>query len=114
VATSLQKSTEEHQHNTKLATTTYSEVLKLSDREDDNDQVEENVDAGRRPPEGVQTQAFPVVLAIPVVPSNANWDALQRSYENEDNDVQNAKHYCTPYNASKGLVRENAEVEEQD
>jgi hypothetical protein len=114
VETSLQASSKEHEHDTKLATTTHYEVFELLHGQDDYDQVENNVDASRHPSVDVQVDAFSMMLAVPMLPSYADRYALQRSCQNECNDVQNAKHYCKVDDASETLLRKNAEVEEQD
>ena len=54
------------------------------------------------------------MLSIPMLPSNADWDALDRSECNECNDVQYANHYCNINSASEVLVWEDAKVEKQD
>jgi hypothetical protein len=93
---------------------TYSEVLELLNRKDHDDQVEEDVNASRCPSEGVKAHALAAVLAVPFLPRDANWNALQRSYDDKDYNVQNAKHDCTPDESPEPTVREDAKIEKQD
>jgi hypothetical protein len=108
----LQESTSKHEHNASFAPTTNLEVLELPDREHHNYQVQDDVDRSRCPADGIEAYAFALVFAVPLLPRNANWYALQRSYYDEDDDVHDAKRDCTPDKAPEPAIREDAEIEE--
>jgi hypothetical protein len=55
-----------------------------------------------------------VMFPVPMFPRNSYWNALQCRCCDKSDDVHNADHYCDIYDASEVLMRENAEVEEQD
>ena len=110
----LQASTEEHAHDAKLASTGHGKLAELSHGYNDDDKIEEDVDRGRSPGIGVEVDAFSVMLAVPVFPRNAYRDALQRSCCDKCDDVQDADHDGNVNDASEALVREDAQVEEQD
>ena len=54
------------------------------------------------------------MLAVPVFPRNAYRNALQRGCCNECDDVHDADYDGNVDDASESLVREDAQVEEQD
>jgi hypothetical protein len=110
----LQASTEEHEHDAELAPTAHGELAKLPHGYDNDDDIEDDVDGGRSPGIGIEVDAFSVMLAIPVFPGNAYGNALQRGCCDECDNVQNANHNRDVNYASEILMREDAEVEEQN
>lgn len=54
------------------------------------------------------------MLAVPMLPSDAYRNALQRGCRDECDNVQYTKHNCDLNAASEASVGEDAEVEEQD
>jgi len=54
------------------------------------------------------------MLAVPVFPRNAYRNALQRSRCNECDDIHDADYDGYVDDASESLVREDAEIEEQN
>jgi hypothetical protein len=114
VGVNLQATTKEHNNNTKLAATAHGEVLQLPQRENDHNQIENDVNSSRRPSVGIQVDTSSVVLAIPSLPGIADGKALQSSGCDERNHVQYAKYYGDVDRASKALLWEDAEVKQQD
>jgi hypothetical protein len=110
----LQATTKEHEHNTKFTATAHGEVLQLPQRERDYNQIEDDIDSSRRPSVGIQVDTSSVVLAVPSLPGITDWKALQSSGCDERNHVQYTKYYGDVDRASKVLVREDAEVKQQD
>jgi len=110
----VQETTQEHEHDTSLATLTDCEFLDFFHRKDDDDQVEENIGSGGTPGIGVQVYASSVLLAIPTLPCQPDWYALKCSRRNECNDVNYTEPDRNPDDFSKPCLREDAEVEEQD
>jgi hypothetical protein len=96
----VQASTKEHEHDAEFAATAYNEILEFAHGKDDHDQVENDVDASRCPCQRVQVEAFAVMFAVPVVPCNVNWQALQCSRDHEPNDIQDARYDRTVYGLS--------------
>lgn len=76
---SLQESTKEHEHDTELTKTVHDELIELSHREEHDDQIENDVEDSCTPSKGVNVDALSMVLTIPMFPSNADGNTLQRN-----------------------------------
>jgi hypothetical protein len=96
----LQKSTKKHEHDAKFATTAHGEVLERAQRQHYNNQIEKDVEGCRRPSIGIQVYTLAFMLAIPTRPCERNRDTLQRSGQNESDEVHAACYDSSPDGAS--------------
>lgn len=110
----LQETTQKHEHDTELAPAIHLELFELTHRQENDDQVEDNIDGGGTPTVRGEVDALAVVLTVPAFPGKADGKALQRRRYDKGNYICNTEPNGGPDEFSKPPLREDAEIEEQD
>lgn len=104
----LQTSEEEHDHDAESSPAAHGKFRDFSYGENNDDQVKHDVHSSRRPSISVQVDACPMMLAIPVLPSDMDRKTLKTSRCDESDNVKNAKHYRYIDSSPQPLLRKDA------
>ena len=109
----IQGTDAEHERHANLLLPVELQGLELGERDGQHPDVKRDANRGVGPRDGVDAQAFALVLAVPVRPKEADRVALEDGQEEKHHAEQDAEDDGSPKQATHALAREDAQVEEQ-
>jgi hypothetical protein len=108
-----QKPDAEHQHDLDSFLPPHVKLPQLWDRQQDDDEIEHDVDAGLCPRKGVEAEAVPLCFPCPTRPVVADRDAVEKGGQGCGGYVGQAYVYHDNTYPSESLVWEHFEIQQQ-